>query len=71
MDALAASVKLAYSREMIDSMTSLVKEYNLMQPVTFPVNAALLKYSICEMQRLLFQVMPHVVPRVLVCHTTI
>lgn len=49
-------MKTGYTRDMIDHMASLVKEYNLMQPVTFPVNATLLKYSICELQRLLFQV---------------
>ncbi|GIX84253.1 uncharacterized protein CEXT_601941 [Caerostris extrusa] len=37
-------------------MVALVKEYTLMQPVMFPVHASLLKYSIPEMQRLLFQV---------------
>ena len=47
---------MGYTREMIDHMASLVREYNLMQPLTFPVNATLLKYSICEIQRLLFQV---------------
>ncbi len=49
-------LKTGYTRDMIDHMASLVKEYNLMQPVTFPVNATLLKYSVCELQRLLFQV---------------
>lgn len=49
-------IKTGYTREMIDHMASLVREYNLMQPLTFPVNATLLKYSICEIQRLLFQV---------------
>lgn len=49
-------MKAGYTREMVDHMASLVREYNLMQPVTFPVNATLLKYSICEIQRLLFQV---------------
>lgn len=49
-------IKSGYSREMIDHMASLVREYNLMQPLTFPVNATLLKFSICEIQRLLFQV---------------
>lgn len=51
------SVKSGYTRDMVDHMASLVKEYNLMQPVTFAVNATLLKYSICELQRLLFQVL--------------
>lgn len=49
-------MKTGYTREMVDHMASLVREYNLMQPLTFPVNATLLKYSICEIQRLLFQV---------------
>jgi len=49
-------MKSGYTREMVDHMASLVREYNLMQPLTFPVNATLLKYSICEIQRLLFQV---------------
>lgn len=49
-------IKAGYTREMVDHMASVVREYNLMQPVTFPVNATLLKYSICEIQRLLFQV---------------
>jgi len=49
-------LKTGYTRDMVDHMASLVKEYSLMQPVTFPVNAALLKFSISEMQRLLFQV---------------
>lgn len=53
------SIKLgsSYSREMIDSMASLVKEYSLLQPVTFPVNGSLLKLSIAELQRLLYQVL--------------
>ncbi|CAG2107036.1 unnamed protein product [Medioppia subpectinata] len=50
------SVKTGYTRDMVDHMASLVKEYNLSQPLTFAVNASLLKYSICELQRLLFQV---------------
>lgn len=42
---------------MIDKMASLVKEYNLTQPVTFPVEARLLKpNSLAELQRLLYQV---------------
>lgn len=53
---LDGQMKTGYSREMVDHMASLVREYNLMQPLTFPVNATLLKYSICEIQRLLFQV---------------
>jgi hypothetical protein len=51
-----AALKVGYSREMVDSMASLVKEYSLLQPVTFPVNCSLLKHSIGELQRLLFQV---------------
>jgi hypothetical protein len=50
------TVKSGYTRDMVDHMASLVKEYNLSQPLTFAVNATLLKYSICELQRLLFQV---------------
>jgi len=50
------SMKTGYTREMIDQMASLVKEYSLLQPVTFPVNASLLKPSLGELQRLLFQV---------------
>lgn len=53
---LKNQIKSGYTREMIDQMSALVREYNLMQPLTFPVNATLLKYSICEIQRLLFQV---------------
>ncbi|GFT50398.1 uncharacterized protein NPIL_151881 [Nephila pilipes] len=49
-------LKIGYTREYIDRMVALVKEYTLMQPVMFPVHASLLKYSIPEMQRLLFQV---------------
>ena len=44
-----------YTRQMVDQMLAIVKEYSLMQPVTFPVNAALAKYSVSELQRLLFQ----------------
>lgn len=50
------SVKTGYTRENIDQMASLVKEYSLLQPVTFPINASLLKPSLGELQRLLFQV---------------
>ena len=50
------SLKIGYTREMVDQMASLVKEYSLLQPVTFPVNGSLLKISISELQRLLFQV---------------
>jgi len=45
-----------YTRDMIDKMASLVKEYNLTQPVTFPVEARILRNSIGELQRLLYQV---------------
>jgi len=48
-----------YTREMIDKMASLVKEYNLTQPITFPVEARLLlrnNDSLNELQRLLYQV---------------
>lgn len=50
------SMRQGYTREMVDQMASLVKEYSLLQPVTFPVNGSLLKLSIGELQRLLFQV---------------
>ena len=50
------TLKTGYTREMVDQMASLVKEYSLLQPVTFLVNAALLKPSIGELQRLLYQV---------------
>ena len=50
------STKIGYTRDMIDQMASLVKEYSLLQPVTFPVNGSLLRVSIGEVQRLLFQV---------------
>ncbi|XP_022239977.1 protein FAM151B-like isoform X1 [Limulus polyphemus] len=49
-------IKLGLTREQIDKMISLVKEYSLMQPVMFPVWVAHLKYSVPEVQRLLFQV---------------
>ena len=54
----AAATGGGYTREMIDKMASLVKEYNLTQPVTFPVEAVRLvrDQSICELQRLLYQV---------------
>lgn len=48
-----------YTREMIDKMASLVKEYNLTQQITFPVEARLLlrnNNSLNELQRLLYQV---------------
>lgn len=51
--------QLGYTREMIDKMASLVKEYNLTQPITFPVEARLLgrnNNSLAELQRLLYQV---------------
>lgn len=44
-----------YTRCMVDQMLSIVKEYSILQPVTFPVNACMAKYSIGELQRLLFQ----------------
>lgn len=50
------TLETGYSGNMIDQMLSIVKEYSLLQPITFPVNAALVKYSIKELQRLLFQV---------------
>jgi len=56
------TVKTGYTREMVDQMASLVKEYSLLQPVTFPINAALLKSSISELQRLLFQVYLNTLP---------
>jgi hypothetical protein len=51
--------QMGYTREMIDKMASLVKEYNLTQPITFPVEARLLNRnnnSLAELQRLLYQV---------------
>lgn len=45
-----------YTRDMIDKMATLVKEYNLSQPVTFPVEARLMRNSLAELQRLLYQV---------------
>lgn len=45
-----------YTQQMIDKLASTVKEYNLSQPVTFPVEAKLIKHSVCELQRLLQQV---------------
>lgn len=53
---MSDGMRSGYTREMVDQMASLVKEYSLLQPVTFPVNGSLLKLSIGEMQRLLFQV---------------
>lgn len=52
----ASHTATGYTREMIDKMASLVKEYNLTQPVTFPVQARMLKNSLGELQRLLYQV---------------
>lgn len=47
-----------YTRDMVDRMAALVKEYNLSQPVTFPVAAVgvLRDESLAELQRLLYQV---------------
>ena len=50
------TLETGYSMNMVDQMLQIVKEYSLLQPITFPVNAALVKYSIAELQRLLFQV---------------
>lgn len=48
---------IGYTREMIDKMANLVKEYNLTQPITFPVEAKLIRAnSLAELQRLLYQV---------------
>lgn len=47
-----------YTREMIDKMASVVKEYNLTQPITFPVFAKFIlrqRNSLTELQRLLYQ----------------
>lgn len=51
-----SSQKLGYTEEMIDRMIGLVKEYRLTQPVMFPVCASHLKYSVPEIESLLFQV---------------
>ncbi|XP_076347116.1 protein FAM151B-like isoform X2 [Tachypleus tridentatus] len=48
--------KPGYSLEMVERMVSLVKEYSLIQPLMFPMEASHLKYSIPEVQRLVFQV---------------
>ncbi|XP_076329794.1 protein FAM151B-like [Tachypleus tridentatus] len=48
--------KPGYSLEMIDRLVALVKEYSLIQPLMFSMEGAHLKYSIPEVQRLLFQV---------------
>jgi len=56
VDVNKSTLETGYSRNMVDSMLSIVKEYSLLQPITFLVNAALVKYSIAELQRLLFQV---------------
>ena len=55
-DVNKSTLETGYSRNMVDQMLSIVKEYSLLQPITFLVNAALVKYSIAELQRLLFQV---------------
>lgn len=56
VDVNKSTLETGYSMSMIDQMLQIVKEYSLLQPITFPVNAALVKYSIPELQRLLFQV---------------
>ena len=58
IDVNKSTLETGYSRNMVDQMLSIVKEYSLLQPITFPVNAALVKFnnSIAELQRLLFQV---------------
>ncbi|XP_067135400.1 protein FAM151B-like isoform X2 [Centruroides vittatus] len=48
--------KPVYTRESTDLMLGLIKEYSLMQPVMFPVCISILKYSIPEIQRLLYHV---------------
>ncbi|XP_022238849.1 protein FAM151B-like [Limulus polyphemus] len=48
--------KPGYSLEMVERMVALVKEYSLIQPLMFPMEASHLKYSIPEVQRLVFQV---------------
>lgn len=45
-----------YTREMIDKMAAIVKEYSLTQPITFPIEARIVKNSLAELQRLLYQV---------------
>lgn len=51
-----AKITNCYSREMIDKMAAIVKEYSLTQPITFPVEAKLVRNSLAELQRLLYQV---------------
>ncbi|XP_022240039.1 protein FAM151B-like [Limulus polyphemus] len=51
-----ACIKLGFTRETVDKMISVVKEFSLMQPVMFPIWLLHLKYSVPEIQRLLFQV---------------
>lgn len=51
-----SQARTGYTRQMIDKMASLVKEYNLTQSVTFRVEAHLLKAnSLAELKRLLYQ----------------
>ncbi|CAN8027753.1 unnamed protein product [Ixodes persulcatus] len=52
----ASCIKMGYTREMVESMGALVREYNLGQPVTFPVWLPLARRSLGDLQRLLAQV---------------
>lgn len=49
-------LKMGYTREMVESMGALVREYNLAQPVSFPVWLPLARRSLGDLQRLLAQV---------------
>lgn len=49
-------IKMGYTREMTESMGALVREYNLGQPVTFPVWLPLVRHALGDLQRLLAQV---------------
>ncbi|XP_076308788.1 protein FAM151B-like [Tachypleus tridentatus] len=51
-----ACIKLGFTRETVDKMIGVVKEFSLIQPIMFPVWLLHLKYSAPEIQRLLFQV---------------
>jgi len=50
-------LKTGYSRKMVDQMLSIIKQYNIVQqPLTFAVNASLMKVSIDNLEYLLSQV---------------
>lgn len=38
-------LKTGYSRKMIDQMLSVIKQHNILNSITFPVNASLMKNS--------------------------